>query len=175
MSSYALDRCWSDHFIPAIKQIVGPLLVVPATFELDTQEATDLIVLTARDLKIAVRIRRHQYVQDYANDFTFRLRRDSGATTEFTKIMQGFGDWFFYGFAAVGSTTELCRWSIIDLDRFRYRLLQIGYHDAWDCVAETKSNGDGTHFMKFDVRQFPTAVIASSHPVGAYSSREHDD
>ena len=49
---------WSDIFLPQIKKIVGPLLLEPASFELDASEATDLVVLKARDMRIGCRVRR---------------------------------------------------------------------------------------------------------------------
>jgi hypothetical protein len=57
MTAYRRDRAWSDAFIPAIKKIVGPYLLEPSSFEIDAQQATDLIVLLARDLRIAARVR----------------------------------------------------------------------------------------------------------------------
>lgn len=95
---YREDRSWSDQFIPSIKQIVGPYLLVPASFELDAKEATDLLVFKARDIRIAARMRSAEYAERYPFDFTLRSSRDSGSETELSKIVAGWGDWLFYGF-----------------------------------------------------------------------------
>ncbi len=76
MGDYQPDRSWSDIFIPDIKRIVGPLLLEPASFEIDTKQATDLIILRARDQMIAARVRRPGFWDRYQYQFTIRARRD---------------------------------------------------------------------------------------------------
>lgn len=49
--SYANDRSWSDQFIPDIQAKVGPILLSPAPFHADAQQATDLMILQARDIQ----------------------------------------------------------------------------------------------------------------------------
>lgn len=160
--SYATDRSWSDQFLPAIRRIVGPHLLVPSSMEVDTKQAADLIVLKARDMTIAARVRRHGYAYKYGYEFTVRSERDSGAKTELAKLQDGFGDWMFYGHASV-KAGEIGRWMLIDLHAWRARLMRCGYKDGWHSLAEHKSNGDGTHFFAFDVRLFiPSIVIAES-------------
>ena len=102
--SYSADRRWSDAFIPAIKQIVGPLLLEESSFEVDTQQAADLVVMNARDTTIACRVRRGGYADRYGYEFTIRAKRDTGAKTELEKIIDGFGDWMFYGHAHADGT-----------------------------------------------------------------------
>lgn len=163
MSGYVSDREWSDLMIPQIKQIVGPFLLEAASFDVDAKQATDLIVFTARDMRIAARVRRPGYADRYPYEFTIRCKRDSGAETELSKIVNGWGDWLFYGHANVTNWIE--RWWLIDLHAFRAGLIRssmngtpIKYHD--------KSNGDGTHFKSFDLRSFPKVpliIVGSSH------------
>ena len=169
--TYRDDRSWSDRYLPAIRQLVGPHLLIPAPIELDTQQATDLIVLRARDMMIACRVRRHGYVDIYPFDITLRSKRDSGSRTELEKIVEGWGDWMFYGHAAAtGDGIE--RWYLLDLHQWRREFVREGLRSAlkkdakYRGVIQPRSNGDGTHFVAFDVRRFPAAlVIASSHPV----------
>lgn len=99
MAAYESDRRWSDKFIPAIKQIVGPRLLSVTPDEIDCKQAADLMVFTARDMKIAARVRRPGFADKYPYEFTIRARRDSGAETELSKIVNGWGDWLFYGHA----------------------------------------------------------------------------
>lgn len=163
MSDYTTDRQWSDRFIPAIKRIVGPLLLEPADFGRDASEATDLIVLTARDMRIAARIRRLGYADKFGCEFTIRAQRDSGAETELSKIVNGWGDWLFYGHAAE-TETSIERWMVIDLHAFRAALIRRNK----ELKHGDKSNGDGTFFKWFDVRSFPPnppILVAGSHNI----------
>jgi len=159
--NYNESRKWSDKFIPAIKKIVGPLLIGEADFELDTQQNTDLILMTARDLRIAARVRKHQYAQRYPNDFTIRAYA-GGHKTEAHKIMEGYGDCMFYGFSDE-SECRIIRWFFIDLDVFR--------HNIKRCKSELrygyKNNVDGsTKLAWFDLTSFtPEILIASSDDV----------
>ena len=165
MSDYRKDRAWSDQYIPAIKQIVGPLLMIESSHEIDTQQAADLIVLKARDVTIAARVMRAGYADRYPHEFTVRSKRDSGSKTEIAKMFEGWGDLMFYGHAG-RSPGSLDRWMVIDLCAWRHALLRHGYKGSWAGLSSHQSNGDGTHFMAFDVRRFPASmVVASSHEI----------
>jgi hypothetical protein len=163
--SFQSDFDWQMQFVPVIRSIIGPLLLEPAPLELDMHEATDMIVLRARDMRIACRVRRPGYAEPYPWDFTIRSRRDSGAETELSKIlMRGWGDAMFYGHAAQLEAGPIARWHFIDLHSFR------GHHTHRDTRRAIKcgerSNGDGTYFCWYDVRSFlpdPPILIAQSH------------
>ena len=47
------DRRWSDQYLPQIRAIVGPRLLVPSSLERDRNEGADLVVLTGRNVTIA--------------------------------------------------------------------------------------------------------------------------
>lgn len=163
MSEYQTDREWSDQFLPVIRQIVGPHLLVPSPFEVDAKEAADLIVLRARDMTVAARVRRPGYADRYPYEFTVRSRRDTGAKTEMAKLMEGWADWMLYAHAGQAHG-ELARWWLIDLHQWRERLLRQGWRDSWRTLAKEQHNGDGTHFLAFDLRAFkPSILIAGSH------------
>lgn len=160
--SYETDRKWSDQFIPEIRRIVGPYLLEPSSVEVDTKQAADLVVLLAKNVTIAARVRRSGYADKYQHDFTVRSYRESGAKTEMAKLVEGWGDWMFYGHAALGST--ISHWMLIDLHEWRKTLITAGYGSGgWCHLADRRSNKDGTHFLAFDIRNFPSALIASSH------------
>lgn len=153
--SYAEDRRWSDGLIPVIKKIVGPLLLEESSFEVDTQQAADLVVLNARDKTIAARVRRHGYVDSYGFDFTIRAKRDSGAKTELEKFVDGFGDWMFYGHASVDGL-GIDRWMVISLPAWRAAIIRK------QAPCKNKSNSDGTHFVAFDIRELPSDVLIAA-------------
>jgi len=149
---YAEDREWSDIWIPKICDIVGPLLLKPATFEWDTKEATDLRVLNARDMRIGCRMREEGTEQKYPGEFTIRSQRDSGHETELWKVICGWGDWLFYG---IQFGDNIWPWRIIDLDAFRAHLIKNKNLNALlHSKANQKPNGDGTWFTFWKVSDF---------------------
>lgn len=164
--SYTDDRVWSDQFMPHIRAIVGPRLLVESPLEVDTQQAADLIVLKARDMTIAARVRRAGYADRYPWDFTLRARRDSGAKTEFRKIVEGWGDWLLYGHE--GDKARLARWLLIDLHELRAEMIYDAHRPQRrlpDPMAPI-ANGDGTHFVAYNVCRLPARiVVASSHEI----------
>ena len=50
---YGINRTWSDCYLPQIKSIVGAHLLATAPDNLDMKHATDLLMLDARDMRIA--------------------------------------------------------------------------------------------------------------------------
>lgn len=156
-TAYRIDRGWSDLMCDEIRRIVGPYLLRPTTFELDTKYAADFFVFTAKDMTIAARVRRPGYAARYQFDFTLRSRRDNGAKTELSKVIDGWGDWFFYGHATEDNTID--GWRLIDLQVFRATLIR---RRKLLSKGREKNNGDGTHFMAFDIREFPENLIIGS-------------
>ena len=164
MGAFSNDYKWQLGYLEPIKHIVGPLLLVPAEFERDAKEATDMLVLTARDMRIGCRIRRAGYADKYPWDFTIRSRRDSGAKTELAKITEGWGDWLFYGHAEHNEIPTLARWFVIDLAAWRAQMIRARELGSPRHIP----NGDGTYFVAFDIRKFaehPVVCIASSHEI----------
>jgi hypothetical protein len=188
MSPYKRDREWSEQFIPSIKHIVGPRLLVAADHRRDTRQATDLLIFTARDMRIAARVRRPGYAERYPWDFTIRAKRDSGAETELSKIAKDFGDWMFYGHAA--ESGDLCRWMIVSLHVWRWfwRVKDLRHHPdsrpgvrrvKWSMRTNKRPDGrpDGTHLACFNAATFAPyfrgLVIASSHALPEPSYGAH--
>jgi len=118
MTGWKLDKKWSDRFLPEIKRTLGEHLIGEPPQEEDEQRNTDLIVLKMEPVRIACRVRKHQYFQKYKDEFTIRSGRPSGVKTELVKIMEGWGDYFFYGFADQ-EEVHLCQWLLGDLKAFR--------------------------------------------------------
>ena len=158
---YDINRQWSDRFLPQIKHIVGAHLLEAAPDPLDMLQATDLLMLDARDMRIAARIRRPGYASRYPHQITIRSGVPSGAETELSKIVNGKGDWLFYGHSNAAQTA-VESWYLIDLNAFRAALIRCGSKGLhWG----TKCNPDGTRFTWFDIRSFPDdppLVVAAS-------------
>ncbi|KKN77907.1 hypothetical protein LCGC14_0354720 [marine sediment metagenome] len=157
---YAEDRLWFDKYIEAAKVIIGPHLLCVSSFEIDTTQAADLVVFTAKNVTIACRLRREGYAGRYPWDVTIRAKRDSGAKTELSKITDGWGDWFFYGHV---EGEVIGRWFLVDLTKFRAKLIRGKERLKLKMIP----NSDGTHFVSLDVRNCPDVVLASSHEVPA--------
>jgi hypothetical protein len=118
MNDWENDKRWSDRFIPEIKRHLGQVLITESPAEEDAKHNTDLIVLTLKPWRVACRVREFAYLGQYGNEFTIRASRPNGTKTELTKIIEGWGDYFFYGFSNL-EETALSQWFIGDLNAFR--------------------------------------------------------
>ena len=153
MNFYDRDRAWSDRFLPAIKDTIGGHLLKASPDPLDWHHATDLMMLDARDIRIAARVRRHGYARRFPHEFTLRSRLPSGAETELAKVVDGKGDWLFYGHANAAGT-GFDAWWLIDLRAFRAGLIR-SKRNGHPIRCGDKRNPDGTWFKWFDIRSFP--------------------
>ncbi len=149
--------------MPEIKQLVGGYLLETASDPFDHFQATDLMMLDARDMRVAARVRRPGYASRFPHQFTIRSQVASGAQTELAKIVNGKGDWMFYGHSNTAQT-GLEAWWLIDLKAFRAALIRHGQHGPQIAMGD-QANADGTWFKWFDVRSFPAEpplVVARS-------------
>jgi hypothetical protein len=163
MMGWKDDKAWTDCAIPQIRAIVGPLLLVPAPLAADVKEATDLIIFHARDMRIAARVRRPGFCDQYPFQFTIRSLRDSSTETELSKLRKGFADWFFYGH--LDDTKVIHQWWLIDLHLWR-KAVEVHNAGTVRLVCGSQSNADGTHFWWFDLRSFvPSVLIATNCPL----------
>jgi hypothetical protein len=99
VSRWQADKRWSDKFLRDIKRILGEHLIGEPPMEEDAERNTDLIVLRMDAVRIGCRVRKHKYRDSYQDEFTIRAGRPSGVKTELAKIIEGWGDYFFYGFS----------------------------------------------------------------------------
>jgi hypothetical protein len=161
--SYREDREWADQHLPMVKALIGPLLLIDAPYERDVAEATDMIILRARDMTIAVRLRRRSrgYGITHRHQFTLRCKRDNGTRTELSKIIGGWADWMFYGHADEGIIDP---WMLLNLHGLREAFMRApDLLRKPDGVSSGKvSNGDGTHFAYFDRSRLPAYVTVAT-------------
>ena len=114
-------------------------------------------------MRVAARLRRTGYAGGYPHQFTIRSAVPSGAQTELSKIVNGNGDWMFYGHSNA-SETALEAWWLIDLRAFRAALIRHQMNGS-NLVMGDQVNPDGTRFKWFDMRSFPSEpplVVARS-------------
>jgi hypothetical protein len=157
MKQWESDKAWSDRFITEIKRILGEHLIAEAPYEEDAKHNTDLLVLKLDSIRIGCRIRRFEYYNKEFNgikcrdEFTIRSDRPSGSKTELAKIIEGWGDYFFYGFSDEAGE-NLIDWFIGDLSVFRtWFCNQLFKSDKKVLPGKEKSNKDNS--SKFRVFQ----------------------
>ena len=161
-SGWKDDKKWSDQFLPEIKQILGLHLIGEPPWEEDAERATDLIVLRMEAVRIGVRIRRPRFFERFPGDLTVRAGRPTGAKTELTKYIEGWGDFFFYGFGD-DRTGRLIAWRLGDLNAFRLGLNRgLHRHGRKWLDRRIQRNHDGSSdFAVFGWAEFPQMEIAS--------------
>jgi hypothetical protein len=160
MADWKDDKKWSDRFLVEIKRILGEHLISEPPIEEDMQHNTDLIVLRLNAVRIACRIRTYGYFEEYPHDITIRSDRPSGIKTELTKIIEGWGDYLFYGFSNKDES-GLCSWKLISLNNFRLwfnrQIIQMG---PGKLPGIEKDCHDGSaKFRAFNTSKMPPAVI----------------
>jgi len=149
------DKAWVDLFEPAIKKICAEVFIHAAPKRIDMEEATDLLVLEIKPITIACRVRRYKYYPDFSDEFTMRRSRPSGKKSEISKIIEGWGDYYFYGFSNKfedGSGFE--SYTIFDLRIFRRELILHGYKKHLKFSRQNNKNGS-SDFLAFKLNCFP--------------------
>jgi len=156
-TDWTKSKKWADRFMPEIKSILGRMFINESTMQMDAEEGTDLIVLEIRPVRIACRIRQYRYYERYPDEFTIRRRRPSGAKSEMMKIIEGFGDYYLYGFSNK-EETALQAYSILDLGVFRRELIL--HHWKKHLKYSQQNNRDGSSdFLAFTKSSFPPDLI----------------
>jgi hypothetical protein len=163
--SFAENLTFAARFAPAIRAIVGPCLLVPTPLSIDRSQAADFMVLTGRDVTIGARVRRNQYAATFAHEFTLCASTHNGTPSEYDKIVAGFGDWFFYGFADThdGKPPGFVVWYLLDLHAWRAALIR---RAPIKCTLKTNPHS-GKQFAAFDVTTFGDDLIIASAPPAA--------
>lgn len=155
------DKRWSDRFLPEVKRILGECLIGEAPQEDDRERNTDLIVLHMDAIRIACRLRRHQYLVNYPDQITVRSKRPTGVKSELAKIIEGWGDYMFYGFANE-TETGLAAWVLIDLSTFRLWLGTELCRRRGQLPGSEQANADGSSkFRAFRLCELPPEAIVA--------------
>jgi len=160
MTDWQSDKASSDQLLPNIKFILGQYLIGAAPAEEDQKRNTDLIVLNMQPVRVACRIRRFEYLAEYRDEFTIRSDRPSGAKTELAKIVEGWGDYLFYGFASPEGDA-LAFWFLGDLLVFRRWFSEaIAALPAGTLPGTFQHNRDGSSaFRSFRVADLPSEFV----------------
>ena len=160
MKEWEKNKQWSDAFLPEIKQILGLYLIGEANQEEDCKHNTDLIVLNMAAVRIACRVRRVGFLSRFQDEFTIRSRISYGGKTEITKIIEGWGDYFFYGHD--GGNGKLAAWYLCSLHVFRlWFTREIVKHNGL-VPGKEKTNTDGSSsFRAFSFFDLPENFVVA--------------
>jgi hypothetical protein len=104
------------------------------------------------------------YLAKYPNEFTIRAELSGGGKTELAKIIEGWGDYFFYGFADEAERS-LALWLIGDLKAFRIWYSRELARNKGVAPGVRQNNTDNSSsFHAFKWARIPGFVVASNHP-----------
>lgn len=155
-SDWVKDKQRVDKFEPEIKRILGEHLISTADIVRDQTEATDMLVLELRPFRIGCRVRTFDYLLRFPNEFTIRLDRPSGMPSEMAKIVDGWGDYIFYGFADE-SDSLLTSWTIGDLHVFRATLIRNA--SLLTKLFQQKNKDNSSSFYAWPLHAFPSNFV----------------
>ena len=169
--------------MPEVKRILGEHLISDAPAYEDQRRNTDLMIgdreLVLAAIRVGVRIRDHEFLIRYPNDYTIRTNRlRSGNETELAKIIRGYGDYFFYGIAGVDESTLGC-WVIIDLAEWRLWFMHWLAGHQGELPGPVIRNADGSSaFMPLGIDELPTEAIRArvkAEPMPSYAASDFDE
>jgi len=155
VSNYGIHRAWADKFMPIVRKLIGYHLIIDAPKEEDEFHNTDLMTITQGSVRIGVRLRRFDQYEKFKDGFTIRSKRESGNKTELEKIIEGWGDYFFYGFVNKEETSFI-DWYLLDLKVFRSILSR--WYKNGKKLNEIPMNGEAA-FLGLKLSDFPDTLI----------------
>jgi len=157
------DFDWQRQFMPEIKRILGECLITEAPPEEDMRRNTDFIVLKLDSVRVACRIRRNKHLARYGHQFTIRASRPSGIETELQKVIRGWGDYLFYGFADADDL-RLAKWILGDLAEFRlWYARRLSVLPKGQMPGQLVPNPDGSSTGRaYDVAALPSAFLLAA-------------
>jgi hypothetical protein len=169
MAGWEADKRQTDPYLPMVKAICGAYLLDEAPPEEDRDRNTDLMVLRIGGLRIGVRLRSPQYWNKHygkiwvREEFTMRDSRPHGAATEWDKMLEGFGDYFFYGFRTE-RPPHLWGFGLLNLGVFRPWVLD--FYRQWQAwPGRQLPNGDGSStFRALRWDGVPPSAIVTMYP-----------
>jgi len=157
MNDWKAEKQFSDQYLNQIKQILGLHLISEPPTEEDQKRCTDLITMKMEPVRVLCRIRREKYLDKYGDEFTIRAECANGATTELTKIIEGWGDYMFYGFG--NDNGQIVKWMLADVKVFRLAYMRSLYAKKPLGTKQTNKDMTDTKFIAFKINEFPDNFI----------------
>jgi hypothetical protein len=162
LNNWQDGKKWSDKFLPKIKMICGRCLIGEPPIEEDMERNTDLTILNMMPVRIACRIRRFNYFEKYKADFTIRALVPSGNKSELAKIIEGYGDYFFYGFSNQ-EENNLHAWRLCKLSVFRLWFLRNIIENGKEKLIKHDNLDGSSSFYSFSWSELPKDFIVKEH------------
>jgi len=159
MSDFAHQYAWQEQYINEVVRLIAPYLITVGRPEVDKNEAGDLELAFPRNGTVSVRLRKPDKAR-FVGDVTIRSRSANGGRTEISKIIDGFGDYFFYGH--VSDEGRIWFWHLLNLNAVRAAFQR---HGNKLLKRPEVPNRDGTRFLVFKPEaDFPQAIMAHEAP-----------
>ena len=160
MTDWQQNKQWSDRFLPEIKRILGEHLIAEPPVEEDMEHNSDLMTLRLDTVRVSCRVRKFEYLAPFGDEFTIRAGYANGAKTELTKIIEGWGDYLFYGFADEHEE-RLAQWILGDLRCFRIYHSRHLVQNGGALPGRLHQNTDNvTSFRVFKYNEIPGFIVA---------------
>ena len=158
----ARDFDWQRGLIPEVKRVLANYLIGEAPAEEDMERNTDLIVIRLDPVRVACRLRRFEYASRYPDQFTIREGRPSGAQTELAKVLSGWGDYIFYGFAN-RDASALAGWMLGSLTAFRLWHARETWAGRRPGLQKPNQDGSST-FRAYNIGDLPGDFLVARKP-----------
>jgi len=113
-------------------------------------------------IRVGVRIRtfeNYYFRYNYRNEFTVRSDLPSGTKTELAKILEGWGDYFFYGFGDTGG--KLPAWVLLNLTVFRSWFHDYVATNGVEPGVEIPNKDGSSAFRAFTLGDCPESMTIS--------------
>lgn len=147
--SYERDKAFSNRLLPEIEQCLRQGLEYKGPIgRRQGKQFADMLILELGSDRVGCRIRRfHQW--KYSHQFTIRTKRPQGHQTELDRILDGWCDYYFYGFADE-SEKRLHAWKLCRFRVFRERMTS----------SEHRINPDqSSEFNAYNWDSFPGSFV----------------
>lgn len=176
MKKYEDERSYASKFEREIRILLADYFVKAAPEGIDRKEATDLMLFEVKPIRVACRVRRFRYFEQFRDEFTIRSGKPNGTPTELGKIVAGWGDYLFYGFADE-EDAHLRFATLIDLKEFRLayngHLAVMASEGTAPLSIVEKGNRDGSsRFKIFRYDEFPDGLIARHWNFAGYYGQD---
>ena len=154
LTNFKKQMLWQDKYIPLVARKLGEVFIVRSSFKVDTQNATDLVMLHADKMNFAVRLRRlNNYGDRYLNQFTIRAKTKNNKKTEIDKILEGYADYGIYAWVCE-KNQRIKHWTIFDFDVFRQTFNKDKLNNK-----HLYMNQDDSGFYSFDFKELPSNFV----------------
>ena len=132
-----------------VQCLLGKYIIKKATPEQDMQLNTDFQV-DSISLSIMSRVRGSECFPDWGMDFIFRAYADGGNQSEYDKMLDGMGQWYFYGFGHPTRPNVVLWYWLFDLDAIRY-----GINNGVTGTIMPNRHNPRDIFIVYNINHFP--------------------